>query len=244
MKRARGRPQTLLARMKGKAPEEIRNAIKYGTPAWRVIRLREMIGNAQLPDNYLSGQLEKFNARMAAHVSERETIYRKHQTHEARSRALRKMRHKPPIALLPLAVLWRESLAEFERAVVRGDADWLNELAKSIRGEVSPHPREQFITKVLDLYERILWTQMPLEVDLRVTSLEKVVKVSATDIFKKLKIERLSGTDRYPIGALKVEGHIFENKNRVMDAIHDIEKQIGFVLARMNKPQHKERPNS
>ena len=81
MKQKRGRPQSLLARMKGKERAEIRNAIKYGTPAWRIIRLREMIGDAQgLPDNYFSGRVGPYNARMAAHKRESETIYRKHRT--------------------------------------------------------------------------------------------------------------------------------------------------------------------
>jgi hypothetical protein len=229
MKRKRGRPQSVLARMKGKERAEIRNAIKYGSPAWRIIRLREMLNVQGLPDNYLSTQLARFNERTAAHVRERETIFRKHRTHEARCCALRKMRHKPPIALLVLAVLWREVLAEFERALVRGDDESLHELAKALCGEVSPESRAQFTLKVLDLYERVLWSRMPPDVDLRVTPLEEIVDVTASDIFKRLKIEQT------PDGLL-VEKCRFEHRERVMEAIHGIEKQIGFALARMNKP--------
>ena len=155
MKRQRGRPQSLLVRMKGKAREEIRIAIKYGSPAWRVIRLREMIGDGQnLPDNYLSEQLAQYNALHAAHVREYETICRKHRTSKARFRAVRAMRHKPVILPLHLS-LWRELLAQIERALLRKDDDWLNELAKAIRGDVSPDDRAQFTLRVLDLYERI-----------------------------------------------------------------------------------------
>jgi len=39
-----------------------------------------------------------------------------------------------------------------------------------------------------------------------------------------------------PDGRLKVEGHVFENKARVMDAINDIAEDIGFVLERFGKP--------
>src|SRR5690349_8072527 len=63
MKRKRGRPPSLLARMKGATREEIRNTIVYGTPAWRFIRLRQLICDErkrlrgykrQLFPNYLS----------------------------------------------------------------------------------------------------------------------------------------------------------------------------------------------
>ena len=46
--------------------------------------------------------------------------------------------------------------------------------------------------------------------------------------------------EQLPDGRLKVEGHLFENRDRVLDAIHDVEKQIGFTLARINKPQRHE----
>jgi hypothetical protein len=232
MKPKRGRPQSLLARMKGKERAEIRNAIKYGTPAWRIIRLRETIGDVRgLLDNYLSAQLAHCNARMAAHVRERRMIYRKHRTHDARCRALGKMRHKPPIALLPLAVLWRELLAQIECALLRRDDDLLNELAKAFRGEVSPESRAQFNARVLDCFEHAMWMRVPPDIDLRVTSLEEITDVTASDIFKRLKKEQL------PDGKLRVEGHLFENRDRVMEAIHDVAEKIGFVLARINKPQ-------
>jgi hypothetical protein len=39
-----------------------------------------------------------------------------------------------------------------------------------------------------------------------------------------------------PDGRLKVEGHIFEDKKSVMDAIHDIEAKVGHELKRIAKP--------
>jgi hypothetical protein len=231
MKQKRGRPQSLLARMKGGERAEIRNAIRCGTPAWRIIRLRGMIGDAQgLPDNYLSAELARYNERMALHVRERERIFRKHRTWKARANALRKMRHKPIIPP-PHVCLWRELLAEIECALLRRDNEWLDELAKAIRGELSPGSRAQFNAKVLDRYEKVMWMRIPPNIDLRVTPIEQITDVTASDIFKELKIEQL------PNGKLKVEGHLFENRDRVMDAIHDVEKQIGFALARINKPQ-------
>ena len=38
------------------------------------------------------------------------------------------------------AVLWRELMQQFESALVIGDDDWLNDLAKVIRGEAKPEP--------------------------------------------------------------------------------------------------------
>jgi hypothetical protein len=238
MKQKRGRPQGLLTKMRGKARDEIRNAIKYGSPAWRVIRLRELLGGAQvLPDNYLSAQLAQHNARMAAHERERKTIFRKHRTHEERLRALREMRHKPVVLPLHLC-LWRELCAQIEQALLRKDDEWLNELAKAMRGEALPDDRAQFALKVLHVYERIMWWPVngdfPANMDLRATPIEAVTHVTAGDVYKELKVEKvleLPGRDQR---AVKVEGHIFENRNRAMDAIHDVETQIGFVLARVN----------
>src|SRR6476660_9015468 len=50
--------------------------------------------------------------------------------------------------------LWRELMQQFETAVVTGDDDWLNDLAKAIRGAAIPEDRAEFTVKVLKLWER------------------------------------------------------------------------------------------
>src|SRR5439155_14197071 len=96
------------------------------------------------------------------------------------------------------ACLWRELVQQIECALVIGDDEWLDELAKAIRdGEsLKQHAdRAQFTAMVLDLFPKIQ---------------------TASGIYERLKKEKL------PDDRLKVEGHVFENKARVMDAINDI----------------------
>ena len=43
MKKQRGRPKTLLARMSDETRDEICNTINYGSRAWRLIRIRHLL---------------------------------------------------------------------------------------------------------------------------------------------------------------------------------------------------------
>jgi hypothetical protein len=203
MNRKRGRPQSLLARMKGEDRTEIRAAFKYGTRAWRFLLLREFLrGKKGLPENCFS----MLRAQHDCDEHERDAIFRKYQTWKARLRALRKMRE---LRITPILHLWSAFVHQFERALICRDDDWLQELARAIRGEVSPHHRAQFTVKVIDLLD---YTGSP--------------DVTASEIYDLLHKEKLIDEK------LKVEGHLFESKDRVIEAIHDIEAEIGFTLAR------------
>jgi hypothetical protein len=209
MKRKRGRPQRLLARMKGEDRTEIRAAFKYGTRAWRFLLLRELLrGKKGLPENCFS----MLRAQHDCDEHERDAIFRKYQTWKARLRALRKMRE---LRITPILHLWSAFVHQFERALICRDDDWLQELAKAIRGEVSQHHRAQFTVKVIDLLD---YVGSP--------------DVTASEIYDLLHKEKV------PVGkieGLRVEGHIFQNRDRVIDAIHDIAAEIGFTLARRNQ---------
>jgi hypothetical protein len=52
------------------------------------------------------------------------------------------------------AFLWREQAQQIEIALVIDDDDFLNDLAKAIRGEAQPEPFKEFTTKVLGLLRK------------------------------------------------------------------------------------------
>jgi hypothetical protein len=108
------------------------------------------------------------------------------------------------------AVLWRELLQQFEAALVIDDDDFLNDLAKAIRGEAKPEPSAEFTSRVLVL-------------------LQKKAGATASNIFAALKSDGL--IEKKPNG-LKVAGRIFETKQRALDAIHDIATKVNHELAR------------
>jgi hypothetical protein len=112
---------------------------------------------------------------------------------------------------------------QIETALVIGDDEWLDELAKAIReGEsLKQHAdRARFTVKVLDLFPKMK---------------------TASDIYNALETREVwVRKGKLEVKRLKVEGHDFENKARVMDAIHDIEAKIGFALKRIAKPLHHE----
>ena len=57
-----------------------------------------LIGDdSRLADNHLSAQLAQYDAECAAHVHERQAVFREHRTPKARLQALRAMRHKLPV---------------------------------------------------------------------------------------------------------------------------------------------------
>ena len=106
-----------------KEPTETRAKLFHGHLDWQMIRLRQLIGDgSKLADNHLSAQLADYYAKAAAHVRERQTIFREHNTRKARLQHLRTMKHKLPV-MPPVLAAWRELSAQFERAVLDGDAD-------------------------------------------------------------------------------------------------------------------------
>jgi len=120
------------------------------------------------------------------------------------------------------ACLWRELSQQFEIALVIGDDDWLNELAKAIRGEASPEQNAQFTSKVLVL-------------------LQRKAGATAHDIFAdealtKEYLDKLPNGNVDVKGRLKAENHIFAKKQDALDAIHDIAAKVNHELKRIGKP--------
>jgi hypothetical protein len=217
IKRKRGRPQSLLTRMKGEDRTEICAAMERGSRAWRFVLLRELLKkNPKLPEDYFAEAQHHFDARLAAHERERDEIWRKYRTMKERAYALRQMRYQAPI-MPPVLRLWRVFVAELGRALVRRDDDWLHDLAIATHeGTSLPDYRARFVVRVIQLFE---WQP----------------HLTVSEIFDALKKEKL------PDGRLKVEGYSsFENRNRVTDAIDDIAAVIGVTPTRKNKPQRHE----
>jgi hypothetical protein len=174
----RGRPASLLSKMKGatltelRPVAEIRNTISYGTPAWRLIRIRQWLGEQRgLQPNFLSAVgLAEIKEQVEAHargVRGAKALGRLWNKLRAEGKlpARRKWlkerdkllkQHRPndtlPKQWIEAAHLWRELSQQIESALVIGDEDWLNELAKAIRGEAKPEQGTEFACKVLDLY--------------------------------------------------------------------------------------------
>jgi hypothetical protein len=193
--------------MKGEDRTEICTAHKYGTRAWRFLLLREVLrGKKGLPEDFFRRHNATTKGALAAHEREAEAIWRKYPTMKERAQALRQMRHVQPI-LPPILYLWHAFIAQLERAIVRRDDDWLQDFAKMTihEGASSLGERAQFIAKVILLLE---WQP----------------QLTASEVRDGLKTEQL------PDETLKVEGYVFENRDRVMDAIHDIADEIGFTF--------------
>ena len=240
MNKQRGRPKTLLARMSDETRDEICNAINYGSRAWRLIRIRHLLserrrqllseGKGLRPDYLSAGWAEigkqveervaaaqRFRAKNKGKLPTPEEYSKLRDQFEAEAPSLWSERERivsPPRRSKwdEAAVLWRELMQQFESALVIGDDDWLNDLAKAIRGEAQPkpEPNAEFTRKVLVL-------------------LQKTAGATASDIFAALESDGL--VEKQPNG-LKVAGRPFEKKQRALDAIHDIAKKVNHELAR------------
>jgi hypothetical protein len=246
MKKRHGRPERLLARCKGETREEIINTIVYGTPAWRIIRLRHLIGDKRgLPPNYLSQGLRAIEAQVqdraqaAQNVKALDLLWNelraknegkppaRREWLKERNKLLKQLRANdsrvtPSKEWIQAACLWRELSMQIESALVIGDDDWLNELAKAIRGEASPEQSAQFTSKVLVL-------------------LQRKAGATASDIFadealKKKYLDKLPDGRADVPGRVKVEDHQFANKQRVLDAIHDIATKVSHEWKRIGNP--------
>jgi hypothetical protein len=207
MKAKRGRPQSLLTRMRGEDRSEICAALKYDTRAWRFLLLRDVLRTAELPEDYFAEVQRDYDARLTAHECEHAEIWRKYRTMKERAHSLRTMRHRAPI-MPPILYLWRSFIAEIGRAMMRRDDDWLQDLAKVIReGPLSrdEKSRRQFVAKVIQLFE---W----------------LPHLTVNEIYDALEKEKLAD------GKWKVEGHEFGRRNDVTDAIRDIATAVGVTL--------------
>jgi hypothetical protein len=195
--------------------DDIRARIIYDSAEWRMVALQDLIKNgSQLPSNYLSAPRD---VRCSPYAQRPEGVY-------------------------PL----RNKLCfEFERAVLNADARWFERQAKAIKKGIKLDKRAQFNAKVVHLLEIAMWETLgrpdnwrPLTDAEREAfpNLRRVPQVvtftpagkstdkTASDIYNALDVEEL------PNGLLLVEGWHFENKERVMEAIHDLARQLQFEL--------------
>jgi hypothetical protein len=119
----RGRPPSLLAKPEDAQWDEIPNRFIYGSTKWRIIKLRQLIGDcSQMPDNYLSARKAEWQ-RIAA--------------------------EKRYVQLDEIDSLWNAWSTQCERAVLDGDADWFERQAKAIRKGGLPPERARFYAKVV-----------------------------------------------------------------------------------------------
>ncbi len=186
-----------------------RATLFHGQLDWRMVALQELIrekrqeaGEKGLPRDYLS-----FRA-------------------EANQAALHALQKAPPgeryLLLDRIDTLWRDIKRdinpEFERAVVRGDANWLWRMADAIEGKRKPSDavRRGFDAKVSTL----LFQAAILNA--------KGHRVVGRDIYEVLhKMD--SPTDKKPT-RVEVEGWFFENRERCIQEIRDLGKLIGLPL--------------
>ena len=114
----------------------------------------------------------------------------------------------------PMDLLWRELVAEFEQAVLRGDADWFQRQADAIKGK-----RKSGYT-TLGIFE---WEVAPLLLQAADLNAEGY-RVAAQHIYAGLT-KKESPTDRQP-HRIKVEGHPFANPEACCEAIRRLAKLL------------------
>jgi hypothetical protein len=167
---------------------------------WRMIRLQRLLRQEtknvtdKWPDNYLS-------MRTAANRA-----------------ALQVVPPRKRYLLDEITSLWHKIAAEFERALIHGDTDWLRRQANAIDGKrkLGDAVRGCFDAKVSTLLLQAAILNA------------KGNRVTASDIYDALN-EKDSQTDKRPHGVL-VEGLKFENRNRCEQEIRDLGTLIGLPL--------------
>jgi hypothetical protein len=143
---------------------DIRNRIIYGSAEWRILKLRQLIGDgSQLPDNYLSARKAQWQATAA---------------------------EKRYVWLDDIDSLWNRWSAQCERAVLDGDADWFRRQANAFAKGGLPQ-RPLFKAKVIHLFEMAMWgthaKQGDDREDLTLTPAGKFTEVMASDIYRALE---------------------------------------------------------
>jgi hypothetical protein len=127
--------------------------------------------------------------------------------------------------------LWRGLIAEFEQAVLRGDADWFHRQANVIQGK-----RKARYT-MRGIFE---WEVAPLL--LQAADLNaKGYRMTAGSIYAGLT-KKECPTVRQPHG-VKVENCYFENRERCMDAIRELAESLGMPLLKEQGKQPKKKPS-
>ena len=125
--------------------------------------------------------------------------------------------------------------AQFKRAVLNRDAGCFERQAKAIRWNdrrtKSQKERTAFNRKIILLFEQAMWgtyVRQANREDLMFTPAGKFTDAMASNIHKALEKHEL------PNGHLIVEGCRFENKERAMEAIHDIARRLHFELRKQH----------
>jgi hypothetical protein len=139
-----------------------------------------------------------------------------------------------------IEVLKENLVAQFEAAVLNRDAGWLRRQAKAVPWNdtrtKSQKERAAFNRKVILLFEQAMWgtyVSQGKREDLVLTPAGQFTDAMANDIFNALKQHKL------PNGHLIVESCRFENEQRVMEAIHDLARQLQFALKKQPRPKHR-----
>jgi hypothetical protein len=198
--------------------DEICCRFAQGSPEWPMVALQSLIkSGSQLPSNYLSAPAD---ARSSPYAQRTAGVYS----------------------------LWNRLCQEFECAVLKNDFDWFRRQAYAIEKRGLPQ-RAQFYAKVVSLFDQVRqenWRRLSKAEREAFPNLRRVPQVTTFTPAGKFTDKRTS--DIYnaldkrelPNGLLLVEGWRFENKERVLEAIHDLAKRLQFELKK--QPRKKVRP--
>jgi hypothetical protein len=131
----------------------------------------------------------------------------------------------------PMDELWGELAAEFERAVLRGDADWFRAQANVIEGKRKARYTPRGIFE---------WEVTPILLQAEYLN-AKGYRVTAGYIYNGLR-KKECPTDQQPHG-VKVEGCYFENRERCMDAIRELAENLKMPLPKEQGKRPKKKPS-
>jgi hypothetical protein len=160
---------------------DIRNRIIYDSAEWPLVALRTLIGDgSMLADNFLSAD------------------YLSTDTHDLQ-RQEKALRQK-------IATFWRPLIAQFERAVLDGDADWFKRQLQALSSKQSQE-KIQFNAKVVHLLEHAMWgthvKQRPMADEKREPNSELIErrKAEQAGMTKKQVVTRTRKPERFAKGA-------------------------------------------
>jgi hypothetical protein len=220
MKRGRKKGSGVLS---GIPPNEswtdIRNRTIYDSPEWPLLKLRALIGDATLPDNYLSAQSAAHNEKLLKHVQKRKAIFAKYRSAKMR---LRHLRDNPLPLMPPILSAWTTLLAGFERAVLDGDADWSMRQAKAL-GSVRQQEHSRFNAAVVRAIEEAYWEQRAAhhkgkrkQASATLSPAGKFINATKQQIYRRMPVEACRG--------------LLLDKSRAHEAIDKIAKKLRVTL--------------
>ena len=172
---------------------------------------------SKLPDNYLSARKAEYDKYLSAHKTENDKT----------------ATNKRYVLQDEIDALWRDLSAQFERAVLDGDAGWFEQQAKAL-DSVQQQEHARFNAAVVCAIEFAQKTVAPLsdkKAPRRKTRREsatlppagKSIGKTAHDVFAELNVEVIGGR-------IIVEGCPFESKGRALEAIRAIAQRLGVRL--------------